>query len=195
MSSALKAKYSYIAQYDFVLKVVELLKSGAFNNGNFVVSGTVEYNYSIKDNDEGRYYRSFVPTNIYRASDDEVQSATGNVDLYYIKDDVILDACENGDIQVRYFIGTSQRLTLISGVGYKNPDDLNKDITQAYSNSYIYYPYLTLTSSDDDIGFRTHIFDYIRTSANLGAIVINNGVANSDCRVNINILGYLKKHE
>lgn len=111
LSNALKAKYSYIAQYDFVLKVEELLKAGAFNEGNFVVSGTVEYNYSIKDKDEGRYYRSFVPTNIYRASDDEAQSATGRVDLYYIKDDVILDACENGDIPVSGYLQFYEKMS------------------------------------------------------------------------------------
>lgn len=106
-----KVKYSFISQYDFVLKVEELLKAGAFNDGKYVVSGNVEYSYSIKDKDDGRYYRSFVPTNIYRAEDTDVPCATGRLDLYYLKDDVILDACENGDVPVSGYLQFYERMS------------------------------------------------------------------------------------
>ena len=111
LEEALKMKHTYISQYDFTLKVGELLKSGAFKDGNYVVSGTVEYNYSIKDSDEGKYFRSFVPTNIYRASESDEPSATGRIDLYYLKDDAIMETCENGDVPVSGFLQFYERMS------------------------------------------------------------------------------------
>lgn len=111
LDEAIKSKFAYISQYDFAIKVGELLKAGAFDNGNFIVSGTVEYNYSIKDSDEGKYYRSFVPTNIYRATDSDEPSATGRIDLYYLKDEVIMEECENGDVPVSGFLQFYERMS------------------------------------------------------------------------------------
>lgn len=111
LEEALKVKYVYISQYDFAVKVGELLKAGAFKDGNYVVTGTVEYNYSIKDSDEGKYYRSFVPTNIYRASESDEPSATGRIDVYYLKDDVIMETCENGDVPVSGFLQFYERMS------------------------------------------------------------------------------------
>ena len=89
-------KYTFISQYDFTKKVKELLLSDAFGDENYVITGTIEYNYSIK-NDTGVYYRSFVPNNIYKASPEEPTGCFGKLDFYYSKEELIdedLDATE-----------------------------------------------------------------------------------------------------
>ena len=83
-------KYTFISQYDFTKKVKELLLSGDFGDDNYVVSGTIEYSYSTK-NDGGVYYRNFVPTSIYKAMPDEPTGCFGKFDFYYVKDK-LLDA-------------------------------------------------------------------------------------------------------
>ena len=78
------AKSVYISQYDFVQKFEELLLSDAFGNDNYVVSGNVEYTYSQDKDGEGKYYRNFVPTSIYKASDEDVAGAYGKLDFYFL---------------------------------------------------------------------------------------------------------------
>lgn len=92
-------KYTYISNYDFTMKVEELLKTNKFGDDNYVITGTVEYTFSNK-NDKGTYYRSFVPTSIYKASADDEVKCGGRIDLYYTKDNVVGEALENGDIPI-----------------------------------------------------------------------------------------------
>lgn len=92
-------KYTFITDYDFAIKVEELLKTGAFGDDNYVISGNVEYEYSNK-NDQGTYYRKFKPTSIYKASDSDQVGCFGKIDLYYVKDEVVGETLENGDIPV-----------------------------------------------------------------------------------------------
>lgn len=91
-------KYTYISNYDFALKVEELLKLNKFGDDNYVVTGFVEYNYSNKDSDSGKYYKNFVPTSIHKASEDDVVGCFGRTDFYYVKDTVLGDPLENGDV-------------------------------------------------------------------------------------------------
>ena len=130
-------KYVYISAYDFTKKFEELLLAGAFNDDNYVVTGTIEYNYSIK-NDSGVYYKSFVPTNIYKAADDEPVGCFGKFDFYYIKDDVVGEETKDGDTPLNgyvqfydrpsrqyYFAGT----TLMVKSDCANKDGIIKPIT------------------------------------------------------------------
>lgn len=96
-------KSTYIASYDFACKVRELLEAGAFGDDNYVVTGTIEYSYSNKS-DEGAYYRSFVPTNIYKAPADEIPGTYGKLDFYYVKEDVLGDVLENGDVPLSGYV-------------------------------------------------------------------------------------------
>lgn len=92
-------KYTYISNYDFTLKVEELLKLGKFGDEDYVVTGNVEYTYSNK-NDKGVYFKSFVPTSIYKASADDKVGCYGRIDLYYVKDEVVGDPLEGGDVPI-----------------------------------------------------------------------------------------------
>ena len=82
LAAALEQKYVYISSYDFTLKLGELLNQGAFGDDIYVVTGRVEYNFSLKDG-EGKYYRTFSVDNIYKASEEDAVGAFGKIDLYY----------------------------------------------------------------------------------------------------------------
>ena len=88
-------KYSYISVYDFTKKFEELLTGGAFGDDNYVITGTIEYTYSVT---KMAYYKSFVATNIYKAPTDESTGHFGKLDFYYNKDEVVGEANDNGDV-------------------------------------------------------------------------------------------------
>ena len=73
-------KYSYISNYDFVKKVEELITTGAFGDENYVITGSVEYTFSVT---KQAYYKNFVATNIYKASAEEATGHFGKLDFYY----------------------------------------------------------------------------------------------------------------
>lgn len=93
-------KYVYISVYDFVSKVEELLTSGAFGDKNYVVTGTVECNYTFNKQGEATHYFSFVPTNIYLASENDEPSSVGKIDFYYNPDNYLGYVNDKGDIPV-----------------------------------------------------------------------------------------------
>lgn len=97
-------KHVYISNYDFTLKVAELLNAKAFGDKTYVVTGDIEYNYAINKKGEGVYYRSFVPNNIYLATENDVPGTMGMLDFYYNKEEYLGDALENGDIPVEGYV-------------------------------------------------------------------------------------------
>lgn len=103
-------KYTFISDYDFAIKVEELLKGDKFGNDNYVVTGNVEYEYSNK-NDQGTYYRKFKPTNIYKATESDQVGCFGKTDFYYTKDDVVGETLENGDIPINGYTQFYDRMS------------------------------------------------------------------------------------
>ena len=121
-------KYSYISVYDFTKKIEELITSGSFGDENYVITGTVEYTYSVT---KQAYYKSFVATNIYKAAADEAVGHGGKLDFYYNKDEVIGEVNDNGDVPL---IGHIQFYDRMSKKYYFAPttltiknDNANKD--------------------------------------------------------------------
>ena len=103
-------KYSYISNYDFVKKVEELITTGAFGDENYVITGSVEYTFSVT---KQAYYKNFVATNIYKASAEEATGHFGKLDFYYNKDEIIGEANDNGDVpligHVQYYDRMSKK--------------------------------------------------------------------------------------
>ena len=83
-----KQKYIYLTPYDFTIKIAELLRTNGFGDKDYVITGSVEYSYSYsKKTQSWGYYRSFVPTAIRLAGDDEKRGMFGRLDFYYLSDD------------------------------------------------------------------------------------------------------------
>ena len=108
-SALLDKKFVFISQYDFTMKMRELLQSGAFGDDNYVITGTIYYTFSVKNN-SGVYYRSFTPTNIYKAPDDEQTGCFGKFDLFYCQDEVVDEAQSDGSIPVNGYVQYYDRM-------------------------------------------------------------------------------------
>lgn len=101
-------KYVYISAYDFTQKIKELLINGGFGDEKYVITGTVEYTYSAN---KASYYRSFVPTNIYKASADEAMGCSGKFDFYYNKEELGGDESEDGSLPLSGYVQYYDRMS------------------------------------------------------------------------------------
>lgn len=106
-----KQKHSYISTYDFAKKVEEILLADGFGEDNYVVTGTIEYSYSNKKDDGGKYFRSFVPTNIYKASDKDTPGLFGKIDFYYDRDNAVGEEMEDGNTPISGYMQFYERMS------------------------------------------------------------------------------------
>ena len=95
-----KYKYTYISSYDFAIKVKEFLEAGKFGDEKYVVTGTIDYTYSINKSGEGSYYKTFNVTSIRRAGVEEEECAVGKYDYYFMPETVLGEEDEDGDLPV-----------------------------------------------------------------------------------------------
>lgn len=77
------SRINYLAKWDFVEKVKELIDEGKFKNLKVTVRGEIQVSYYGE-----RYYISLEPTSIVTASEQEESTTISNVLFYYDKDAV-----------------------------------------------------------------------------------------------------------
>ncbi|MBD1379094.1 hypothetical protein [Metabacillus arenae] len=76
-----KKRKVFLAEYDYTEFLQKLISSGKVDNKLFKVSGDIvwsEYN--------GKIYKKLVPSRIYLVDDNEPQTSTGLIEIYYNKD-------------------------------------------------------------------------------------------------------------
>lgn len=81
LEASKKRRKEFLSEYDFTEYLHKLISSGKIDNKVFKVLGTIvhsEYN--------GKYYKKLVPQRLYLVDNNEDQTSTGQITVYYNKD-------------------------------------------------------------------------------------------------------------
>lgn len=121
-----KKRKEFLSAYDYAEFLYKMLTSDKYKDKKFHVRGTYEMQYS---DEKQRWYNSYVPTRIYLAKEDEEETATENVVLFY--DENSLDDCSVEE-KKKYYVN-----------GYVETYDNNR-------KKNIFAPYTVVINADDN---------------------------------------------
>ena len=86
---SLKKRHEFIHEYDFLCYIETLLQSEEYKDKLFKVTGNVEYAYSES---KDMFYRSFIPTKIYLASNDAKPQSMVNLNVFFNAESIDADS-------------------------------------------------------------------------------------------------------
>ena len=75
-----KKRKEFISEWDYAEFIKKMIDSGKYANKKFKIRGEHQYQYSEQNK---RFYSNFVPTRIYLAEDDAIETATENAIVYF----------------------------------------------------------------------------------------------------------------
>lgn len=78
-----KKRKEFISEYDFTEFLNKLISSGKVDGKLFKVSGNIVHTYS---ENKGRFYKNLIPQRIYLVENDEEQTSTGQITVYFNKE-------------------------------------------------------------------------------------------------------------